>query len=251
MSGAGVPSRDEFEVQPEPEQEPDDNPYADQNDLSPSTTMAASEESPDEPYYPQDLVDEKPPPIRILLISNTPRLDPADRNLQIELSRVDLVVSLGNVDLVTLDRLMLPSTQGVCVFAPTDPLQAPSRFTRLHGNGITFRNWKIAGLSGSLINGPATGGLYMSEEESYNMLRKLPPCDIFITRSPPRNLQESPVPPGLAMPAIDEYLSTRYPIYHFYAHPAINEAVESYGGEFETITVGISGHEVTPLIEYV
>jgi hypothetical protein len=160
-----------------------------------------------------------------------------------------LVISLGAVNLGQLSQLMLPQTPGLALLGPDDPVQVPDQFRTLHGSGVSFQDWKIAGLSGAPKLGPAPGaGLVLGQEESLELLDQLGPCDIFLTHSYPQDLEDSGVNPAASMVAIDEYLRAKTPFWHFYANPTEN-VVEEYG-DGETLSIGVHGLLEPPLLEY-
>lgn len=184
-----------------------------------------------------DYVNLEADPLRVFFIANDKYLI-ADDQLRDDLFGVDLVVSLGGVDLETLSGAMPPGKPGLALFGPTDSQVLPANFAALHGTGFVFRNdWRIAGLSGAPKVGPGADGLYLSESESEALLRPLAATDIFLSYAPPSNLEESNINSYQSFDSLANYLDARPPIYHFYAHP-FETTVEDRG---QYLSIGVSG----------
>lgn len=177
-----------------------------------------------------------PKPIHLLVVANDPNLHGDVDELRGAATVVDLVVSLGGVDLFQVAQALPAGKPALCVLGPDDERQVPPQFRLLHRSGFSFRGWDLAGLSGAhrLGKGP---GLYLTDDDSQALLGNFTQCSIFFTHAHPRGLSSSGTDPRFGMPALDTYLQTRPPIYHFYAHPR-ETTVEEYGG---CLSIGVNG----------
>lgn len=180
-----------------------------------------------------------PDPIRLLVVANDPTLRGDDDELRGAASVVDLVVSLGGVDLFQVAQALPHGKPALCVLGPEDERQVPPQFRLLHRSGFNFRGWDLAGLSGGqrIARGP---GLYLSDDDSEALLGNFPQCSIFFTHAYPQGLVDSGTEPRFGMQALDDYLRSRPPIYHFYAHPHAT-TVEAYGHDGQTLSIGVNG----------
>jgi len=226
----------------------DDSPFADEPYAAASGPPSFDQEASPNQQLPgsvaQPVANNTPKPIRLLLVANDLTLSPADPELQQAAARADLVISLGGVNLDALKQVMMPQTQGIALLGPRDPVQVPEPFKVVHGSGFTFRQWKIAGISGGQRAGEQSG-MYLSDSESISILDALDPCDIFLSHSYPAALDG--VNKSLAMPSLDEYIRSKVPSIHFYAHPS--EIV--VGGDDDTLSVGVCGYFQPDAIEYI
>lgn len=147
---------------------------------------------------------------------------------------VDLVVSLGGVDLERLSQLLPPNQAALCVLGRDDAeVQPPRPFKALHGGGVTFRDWRIAGLSGALRSTPGPG-FYIDEREAEGLLEAMPSCDLLISYLP-SSLTDS----RHGLEALSAYIVNKEPIYCFHAHQG-RETEDRIIGE-GTWDVGVSG----------
>lgn len=197
---------------------------------------------------------KRPDPLRIFFIANDKYLVLGD-DLYQDLLRVDLVVSLGGVNLEALSESMAPGKPGLAVLGPGDYQSVPSNFAALHGTGFLFRDeWRIGGLSGAPKTGMGANGLYLDESESEALLKPLAATDIFLSHSPPATLEKSNINPQQGFESLGKYLNARPPIYHFYAHP-FETTLEDRGNY---VSIGVCGKFICdgqsqerPLLEYV
>jgi Icc-related predicted phosphoesterase len=155
----------------------------------------------------------------------------------------DLVVALGNLDLVALARLLPARKPALCVLGGQDAEAAPpAPFRALHGGGVTFKDWRVAGLSGARRLGPGQG-FFIDEEEARELLSDMPSCDLLLSHAPPAGLPlrgRRGIETGLL--ALAEYISEHEPIYAFYAHDGddhVDDELGQPGGS--TWVVGVSG----------
>lgn len=196
----------------------------------------------------QTFVPAQPRPLTLALFSYLEELTDTERVAQ-DCARADLVVSLGAVNLEQLVRAMPQGKPALCVLGPRDRPEVPPPFRVLHGNGFTFRGWRIAGLSGALLRGRGAAGNYVSELDASTLLEALPPCDILLTHAPPSGIdafERSGIHHTLGLVSIVEYLEIKRPLYHFFAHPYA-EDVEEYSDD--TLSVGVHGQLLTPPLE--
>jgi len=186
-------------------------------------------------------------PLRLFLVANDPYIGSDDPVLIDGCSRADLVVCLGGVDLRTVAAAVPERKPVLCVYGPKDQRTLPSKtFKVLHGSGFSFKDWKIAGLSGGLRIAPGAG-FYLSEEEAGTLLGNLPAADLFFSHAYPKGLQASNVMDVYGMDALNRYLDQRPPIYHFYAHPEETVLEERQG----YLSIGVNGTFLTPPLEFV
>jgi len=149
--------------------------------------------------------------------------------------RAELVVSLGNVDLERLASLLPSNKPALCVLGEDDAeAQPPAPFRALHGGGVTFRDWRIGGISGALRQGPGFG-FYIDEEEAQGFLSAMPSCDLLLSYLPPASLDAKR---GLS--ALDGYIESKEPIYHFHAYRGEGTLDRTIGPN-PTWAVGVSG----------
>lgn len=235
----------------------DDNPFADADEFSarpparPSTelvpdSVASSEQSETaEPFYPQSQRTVIPETINLLFVANIPDLRPWQQQIADQARRCDLLVSLGGVDLQQLAPLIPADKPSIAVLAPDDPSTVPEPFNAIHGSGFSVRGWKLAGISGGWGEESAQG-LYLDDQISRTMLQGLAPCDLFLSYAPPVLIND-PLPG--ALPAIDEYLASKYPLAAFYAHPQ-KTIVEPYRQQWDTLLIGVKGLYFLPDYQY-
>lgn len=203
------------------------------------------------PQQPQQrFVPAQPRPLVMALFSHLDPLPDRDEYTQ-ACAQADLVVSLGGVDLAQLAQLLPQGKPALCVLGPRDPRDVPAPFRVLHGNGFSFRGWRIAGLSGALLPSQGAQGNYVSELDASTLLEALPPCDILLTHAPPSGIdafERSGIHHSMGLVSIVEYLEIKRPLYHFFAHPYIEDA-EEYSDD--TLSVGVYEHLLTPPLELV
>ena len=158
----------------------------------------------------------------------------------------DLVVALGHVDLGSLARMLPDNKPALCVYGPRDSARRPpTPFRWLHGNGIIFKDWRIAGFSGALRSG-GTPGFYLSLDEASLIIDKTPSCDILLSYSPPTNLPNSP---SLVEPfeSLENYLIAKRPAYQLYARSDQSDA-EEVG---DTLVIGVQDALLLPPLVFV
>lgn len=194
--------------------------------------------------YPQDNRQGTPDPVSFCFLANIPDLRPVAGQISAAVADCDLLVSLGGLDLNQLAALIPEGQPAVAVLGSDDPDVVPEQFTVLHGSGVSFQDWKLAGISGGPGNG--SSGLYLDPDSSLAMLQALAPCDFFFSHSPPAALEEPLVGP---LPAIDEYIASKYPWAVFYAHPH-RTVVEPYGQDWDTLALGVHGLYALPNHRY-
>lgn len=161
----------------------------------------------------------------------------------------DLVVGLGNVDLNRLAALLPANKPALCVLGGRDAeRQPPAPFRVLHGSGVTFKDWRVAGICGGIRQGPGAG-FFTDEAEADALLSKMPSCDLFLTHVPPAGLPHG----DRGLDAITRYVAAHEPIYHFYAHDG-NDHVDDIVGIEDvglTWTVGVSGMLYPDTLQFV
>jgi hypothetical protein len=160
---------------------------------------------------PMNAAYAKAPSLDVAFFAETDLLG-REEEAQEACQHCDLVISLGNVDLVRLARLMPSDRAALCVLGEDDAeAQPPAPFRPLHGGGVTFRDWRIGGLSGALRQGPGLG-FYIDEGEALGFLTGLPSCDLLISYLPPASVDAR-----RGLQALDDFLLAKEPIYHFHA----------------------------------
>jgi Icc-related predicted phosphoesterase len=194
--------------------------------------------------------------LNIVLFSESPS-GGFDELAQSVCAEADLVVALGNIDLLALAQLLSPRKPALCVRGDKDrETTPPAPFRALDGAGVTFKEWRIAGISGARRLGSG-GGFVIDEDEARSILKSMPSCDILISHAPPAGLPlrgRRHIETGLY--AIREYISAHEPIYSFYSHDG-EEHVDDEIGSFEsgtesgTWTVGVSGMLYLPALRFV
>lgn len=202
---------------------------------------------------PNPEINYTPDPLRAIFFANDKYLK-IDEDLQTIINRVDLVVSLGGIDLEILAPAIPQGKPALAVLGPTDEL-APAPFHTLDGNGFSLkRDWRIAGISGAPKLASGVQGLYRSEEELQNHLQDLPAADIFLSHAPATGLEFSNTNPYRSFEILEKYLDARPPIYHFYAHPSESTAEEKE----KYISIGVCGKLICdgktderPMLEFV
>lgn len=183
------------------------------------------------------------PPLEVVVFASA-ESDLEDPELSSSIATCDLVLALGNVDLDRLALAIGPDKPALCVLGGQDPQrQPPAPFRALHGNGVEFNGWRIAGLSGSPtdVAAPADTGARISEGDAGALMGALPACDILITHAPPAG---EATPAGLR--AVADYLLREPPIFHFYAAQADHQAFTLD----PTLIVGVYGVLVPPTLVY-
>lgn len=188
-----------------------------------------------------------PDPLKVFFIANDPYLTESEELLKV-ISGVDMVISLGGVNLEILAKCVPVGKPAFCVRGPRDNTRVPPPFIDLNGNGYTVReHWHIAGLAGSPKMPNSAEGLYVSEEEAQSLLKPLPAADIFLSHAPSAGLKQSNINPYQSFEILDKYFEARLPIYHFYAHPTETTAEEvriaqpSVQGRDEYLAIGVCG----------
>jgi hypothetical protein len=192
----------------------------------------ASEDA--EIYEPVDIDALNPHSLRVVIVADAPALEIND-TLVSACERADIIFSLGHVDLLTLSKAIPRGKPALCVLGPNDShTPPPPPFRMLHGSGVTFNEWRIAGFSGS-PRVSSSPGFYVSEEEAAHMLSDLPPCDIFLAFAPPLGIPEGGSERGFQ--ALRDYVDTFTPTYYFCASQR-----ETWLEEHEyTLFTGLSG----------
>lgn len=161
----------------------------------------------------------EPPDLQLALFSFFNPLTLPDEIIDI-CDAADIVVSLGGVNLDVLAEAIPENKPAIAIIGPRDERHVPQPFRPLHASGFSFRGWRIAGFSGAPAGPRNVPGNYVSEAEAERLLSSLPPCDILLSHAPPATLlQNSETRPEQGFAAIDEYLVSKQPRYHFYAHP--------------------------------
>lgn len=208
-----------------------------------------------------DTPPEVAPPLNLVCFASRD-VELFDDELDQALSGADLVVALGNVNLERIANILDPRQPALAVLGPEDPQKPPPPpFRALHGNGVTFRHWRICGVSG----GPRTAqsgedAFTLAERDAAALIGGLPACDILLTYAPAAGIaaagdhvaageedgvQVPEFPPGFA--ALDAYLEENPPAYHFYAHPHTH-VMTSYE---LTDAIGVCGVLAPPTLLYV
>jgi len=195
---------------------------------------------------------ELPAPINVFALGNIPDLSGYISELGEIFSRVDLIFCLGNVDLATLASTKPAELPALVVLAGSDdPAAVPTGFHHLDGNGFSFRDWKIGGLSGSSA---ALGGNYKILDEASASARLIPlhGADILLSHMFPQGLRDSEVANEVGLNAIDEYLFASRTPYLFYANPG-DSFVEVFGNDDTPVTVsyGVNGYLEFPGVEFI
>jgi hypothetical protein len=164
-----------------------------------------------------------------------------DDALRAALEGCDLVLALGDLDLVRLAEAIGESKPALCVLGDRDLRRPPpSPFTPLHGSGVVFRGWRIVGLSGGRHDDPGEG-FSLDEAEATETLASAPGCDILISHLAPGGL-------GLASPslaAVGEYVLAANPLYHF----CVSEVGTTAALLGETLVVAVDGALIAPPLE--
>lgn len=180
-------------------------------------------------------------PLEIVCFASV-EVDLEDIELESAVSSADLVVALGNVDLDRLAALLAPDKPALCVRGPQDPDRLPpAPFRVLHGNGVVFNGWRIAGLSGGSAQAAIPTPGTISDQEAASSLGALPDCDLLLSHAPPAG---QATPHGLK--ALTRYLTDKPPIYHFYAAESDHQVFHMG----ETLIVGVHGALIPPALIY-
>jgi hypothetical protein len=155
----------------------------------------------------------------------------------------EIVVCLGNCNLAQLAGVLPQTKPAVCVLGANDREEAPpAPFRALHGTKVTYRDWVIGGLSGTLSD----GGVSLSETEADSLLERLGNVDLFITCEPPA-LLPSALTQSEGVRAITEYLTRTPPIYHFYRSGLDDHRVDETE---DTLVLGVSGVLIPEPLQY-
>lgn len=166
--------------------------------------------------------------------------------LMLAIRAADLVIALGDVDLDRIAEALPEGTPALCVLGDRDPRRPPPLpFNPLHGSGVSFRGWRIVGLSGG-VTGRADGdGFTLAEDEALSALQMSPPSDILLTHAAPAGFEaEIGVEPGLR--AITAYIEEYQPLYHLHAN-GLGESSTLIGGH--TLSIGVDGALIVPPID--
>lgn len=182
-------------------------------------------------------------PLRLALVGGRYPDELVEQELREWLLAADLVVGLGDIDLARLAMLIGPSKPALCVLGDLDPLgqSVPAPFRLLHGDGVVYRGWRIAGLSG----GPHApkGCMHLDEQTAREMITRMPPSDILLAHVPPAGLARRQGGYGLA--AFHQRLASAPPLVYCHVGPE-REAADVID---ETLFLGVWGLAVTPPLE--
>lgn len=179
--------------------------------------------------------------LQVVVVANQATIE-IDKSTADMISIADLVIALGNTDLLTLAAHLPPNKPAICLLGGKDQNEAPpAPFTALHGNGVTFKDWNIAGISGGRRDRNPSG-FSVSDQEAEHLLSNLPRCDILLTHAPPVG---APWSEHSGIEAINEYIEKHGPMYHF---SASNGMLSDAFTIDDTLCFGISGlHIPEPL----
>ena len=149
---------------------------------------------------------------------------------------VDLVVSLGGVDLFQVAQALPHGKPALCVLGPDDNRQVR------RSSGCSTAAGSLPGMGPGRISQAASDSAKAraSTSPTTTAARCSEICrsaSIFFTHAYPQELRESGTDPRFGMPALDTYLQAKPPIYHFYAHPQFT-MIEEYG---QCLSIGVNG----------
>lgn len=189
-------------------------------------------------------LDPGPPDLKIAIFAET-GFGEIDEGVSDMIEDADLVVSLGHVDLPSLARIIPSGKPSLCVYGPDDrSTQPPPPFRWLHGNGVTFKDWRIAGFSGA-PRVSAAPGFYVSEDEARAIISRMPACDILLSYAPPTGLKDSP-PGSKPFTALEDYIVRQMPFYSLFAR-SDNVSAEDLDA---TLVVGLNDWIMPPPFVY-
>lgn len=166
--------------------------------------------------------------------------------LLVALVEADLVIALGDVDLDRIADALPKDKPALCVLGDHDPRRPPPLpFNPLHGSGVSFRGWRVVGLSGGVTGRSDGDGFTLTEEEALSALQVSPPSDILITHAAPAGF-ESEIGVEPALRSISAYIEEYQPLYHLHAN-SLGESSTLIGGH--TLAVGVDGALILPSID--
>jgi hypothetical protein len=194
-----------------------------------------------------------PMPLNIVAFASL-EVNIEDLEVSQALMNADLVLALGNVDLHRL-AAALPSDQpALCVLADKDYNgHPPAPFKLLYADGVVFRGWRIAGLSGARSSGSglADEGFTLTDAEADAAIDALPAADILLSHEPPTLITQADgllaAPGGLGFVALDRYLAQHPPVYHIHAALADHTLYETV----QTMIIGVCGVLAPPPLEFI
>jgi hypothetical protein len=175
-----------------------------------------------------------------LAIVGTNELPFLDEEIAEALDGAELVLSVGDVDLARIARLMPPETHCLYVLGDQDDptLSSPPRCHQLTEKGALVFGWAIVGISGG--SEFDDGDNVITEEEAERLveaIETIPDYDILVTHAPPPTAEADT---GEAPPlqALGTLYTVAVPLYHFYAHSTEGGNAEPVAG---ALAVGVNG----------
>lgn len=229
---------------PVPTPPPAPAPQADRSPRARSQELIEAQVKPT-PNMLQDIV-EGPPDLNLAVFAETGSQKFGAEVIDI-IEGTDLIISLGHVNLLSLAQFIPERKPALCVYGPQDrPGKPPKPFRWLHGNGVTFKEWRIAGFSGALRVSP-TPGFYISPDEAQAIVTRMPASDILLSYAPPTGIEN---PPPLVQPfeALEQYVQRQMPLYQLYARSDESTVDEMDGSD--TLIAGIHDFLVPPPLVY-
>jgi hypothetical protein len=152
----------------------------------------------------------------------------------------ELVLSVGDVDLDRIARLMPSTAHCLYVFGDRDDpsQQPPPRCHLLNEKGARVFGWGLVGISGG--SEFDEGDTVISEAEGERVvavIEAIPDYDILVTHAPPPTA-EADTGDGPPLLALETLYHVSPPLYHFYAHSTEGgDAGQSEGA----LLVGVCG----------
>ncbi len=150
---------------------------------------------------------------------------------EIDPSRFDLVVTLGDIPDSVLDYILFQAKGVPCFGVPGNhDSKNPAGLNNLHGQVVDFHGIRIGGIGGSRK--------YKNEPHHYTVsqmkwiTRRMPAADLIIAHSPPlgTSLKEDPLHQGFA--CFDHYIQKHKPQAWLHGHTG-----KKFTGEFDDTAV--------------
>lgn len=169
-------------------------------------------------------------PLRIIALSDTHHtISVADVNDFIsEHPNFDCVISLGDVEHNLLKYICdhVDNKPILGILGNHDELKLYDELSiiDMHMNSYSIRNFTFAGLQGSIKYKNNDNFPLITDEESVNLVRKLPKADVFLTHDGPKD--NTLTFPHNGLEGISYYIDKNAPAFHLYGHrhfPCINK----------------------------
>jgi Icc-related predicted phosphoesterase len=163
-------------------------------------------------------------PSNVLVVADYPK----PRFEETVRSKIDFVLSLGDVDRPVLEEIHLLFKKPIfAVKGNHDPAKPfPDYVTDVHLRYVQHRNWLIGGFGG-VPSYKGSGAYEWDDMAAAERLSKLPYVDIFICHAPLLGITDKEDFAHLGSEAIRWYIDTRQPkfVYHGHVHEKMGAMV--------------------------